>query len=46
MTALFWWPVGMALAAVYFVFAYRMFFRAAVIAEGSQAASTHGEAAR
>lgn len=28
-TALVWWPVGMGLAAVYFVFAYRMFFRAA-----------------
>jgi cytochrome bd ubiquinol oxidase subunit II len=28
-TALVWWPVGMALAAVYFAFAYRMFFRAA-----------------
>jgi cytochrome d ubiquinol oxidase subunit II len=27
-TALFWWPVGMALAAVYFVYAYRLFFRA------------------
>jgi cytochrome d ubiquinol oxidase subunit II len=26
-TALFWWPLGMVLAAVYFVFAYRMFFR-------------------
>ena len=25
--ALVWWPIGMALAAVYFVFAYRMFFR-------------------
>lgn len=25
--ALIWWPLGMALAAVYFVFAYRMFFR-------------------
>jgi cytochrome d ubiquinol oxidase subunit II len=25
--ALFWWPLGMLLAAVYFVFAYRMFFR-------------------
>lgn len=24
--ALFWWPLGMLLAAVYFVFAYRMFF--------------------
>ena len=27
-TALVWWPLGMVLAAVYFVFAYRMFFRA------------------
>ncbi len=27
-TAIVWWPVGMALAAVYFVFAYRMFFKA------------------
>ena len=26
-TALVWWPFGMVLAAVYFVFAYRMFFR-------------------
>jgi cytochrome d ubiquinol oxidase subunit II len=26
-TALVWWPLGMILAAVYFVFAYRMFFR-------------------
>ena len=26
-TALVWWPLGMVLAAVYFVFAYRMFFR-------------------
>lgn len=26
-TAAVWWPIGMALAAVYFVFAYRMFFR-------------------
>jgi cytochrome d ubiquinol oxidase subunit II len=26
-TAAVWWPFGMALAAVYFVFAYRMFFR-------------------
>ena len=26
-TALVWWPIGMALAVVYFVFAYRMFFR-------------------
>ena len=27
--ALIWWPIGMALAAVYFIFAYRMFFRSA-----------------
>jgi cytochrome bd ubiquinol oxidase subunit II len=27
-TALVWWPIGMVLAAVYFAFAYRMFFRA------------------
>jgi cytochrome d ubiquinol oxidase subunit II len=26
-TALVWWPLGMILAGVYFVFAYRMFFR-------------------
>ena len=26
-TALVWWPIGIGLAAVYFVFAYRMFFR-------------------
>ena len=26
-TALVWWPLGMVLAAVYFVYAYRMFFR-------------------
>jgi len=26
-TALFWWPVGMVLAAVYFAYAYRLFFR-------------------
>ena len=25
--ALFWWPVGIVLATVYFVFTYRMFFR-------------------
>ena len=30
-TALVWWPLGMALAAVYFVFAYRMFFRTATV---------------
>ena len=27
-TAILWWPVGMVLAAVYFVYAYRVFFRA------------------
>jgi cytochrome bd ubiquinol oxidase subunit II len=27
-TAIVWWPLGMVLAAVYFTFAYRMFFRA------------------
>jgi cytochrome d ubiquinol oxidase subunit II len=27
-TAIIWWPIGMVLAAVYFVFAYRMFFKA------------------
>jgi cytochrome d ubiquinol oxidase subunit II len=26
-TALFWWPLGIVLAAVYFTFAYRLFFR-------------------
>lgn len=26
-TALVWWPIGMVLAAVYFFYAYRMFFR-------------------
>jgi cytochrome d ubiquinol oxidase subunit II len=28
-TAIIWWPLGMVLAGVYFVFAYRMFFRSA-----------------
>ena len=28
-TALVWWPLGMALAAVYFIYAYRIFFRPA-----------------
>jgi cytochrome d ubiquinol oxidase subunit II len=28
-TALVWWPIGILLAAVYFTFAYRMFFRGA-----------------
>jgi cytochrome d ubiquinol oxidase subunit II len=27
-TAIVWWPIGMALAAAYFVLAYRFFFRA------------------
>jgi cytochrome bd ubiquinol oxidase subunit II len=27
-TALVWWPLGMVLAVTYFVYAYRMFFRA------------------
>lgn len=27
-TAIFWWPVGIVLAAVYFAFAYRLWFRA------------------
>jgi cytochrome d ubiquinol oxidase subunit II len=27
-TALVWWPLGMVLALTYFVYAYRMFFRA------------------
>lgn len=26
-TAVVWWPLGMVLAGVYFVFSYRMFFR-------------------
>jgi cytochrome bd-type quinol oxidase subunit 2 len=26
-TAAVWWSIGMVLAAVYFVFAYRMFFK-------------------
>jgi cytochrome d ubiquinol oxidase subunit II len=26
-SALIWWPLGMVLAGVYFVYAYRMFFR-------------------
>ena len=25
--AIVWWPIGMALAAVYFFYAYRLFFR-------------------
>jgi cytochrome bd-type quinol oxidase subunit 2 len=27
-TALVWWPLGMTLALAYFVYAYRIFFRA------------------
>ena len=30
-TALFWWPIGMALAALYFVYAYWLFFRRASV---------------
>ncbi len=29
-TAIVWWPLGMALAAAYFIFAYRMFFKSPV----------------
>jgi cytochrome d ubiquinol oxidase subunit II len=29
--AIVWWPLGMVLAAVYFTFAYRMFFRTATV---------------
>lgn len=38
-TALVWWPLGMVLAAVYFTFAYRMFFRAGPAALASQPAT-------
>jgi cytochrome d ubiquinol oxidase subunit II len=38
-TALYWWPLGMVLAAVYFAFAYRMFFRAPA-AQGGQSTAT------
>ena len=33
-TALVWWPVGMLLAAAYFVYAYRIFFRSAETSSG------------
>lgn len=36
-TALVWWPLGMALAIVYFVYAYRMLFRAPAEAARSEA---------
>ena len=36
-TALVWWPLGMVLAAVYFTFAYRMFFRTATVRSTSAA---------
>ena len=36
-TALVWWPLGMVLAAVYFVYAYRMFFRTATVRSTSAA---------
>ena len=37
-TALVWWPLGMVLAAVYFIFAYRMFFRAGPATIGAEPA--------
>jgi cytochrome d ubiquinol oxidase subunit II len=36
--ALIWWPIGMALAAVYFVFSYRMFFTTPTDVEGGEQA--------
>jgi cytochrome d ubiquinol oxidase subunit II len=36
-TALVWWPLGMAMAAVYFLFAYRMFFRRPAAPEAGEA---------
>jgi cytochrome bd ubiquinol oxidase subunit II len=36
-TALVWWPLGIVLAAAYFVFAYRMFFRTATVRSTSAA---------
>ncbi|MFL5820767.1 MAG: cytochrome d ubiquinol oxidase subunit II [Solirubrobacteraceae bacterium] len=41
-TALVWWPLGMVLAAVYFIFAYRMFFRAGPPAIGPGTAAPQG----
>jgi hypothetical protein len=38
-TALVWWPLGMLLAAVYFTFAYRLFFRAGPPGIGAQPAA-------
>jgi cytochrome d ubiquinol oxidase subunit II len=36
-TGLVWYPLGMTLAVVYFVFAYRMFFRTATVRSTSEA---------
>jgi cytochrome d ubiquinol oxidase subunit II len=36
-SAIVWWPIGMALAAAYFTFAYRMFFRTATVRSTSAA---------
>src|SRR4051812_22225260 len=41
-TALFWWPLGMVLAGVYFVFAYRMFFRTPTVRSTSSAIDQPG----
>jgi cytochrome d ubiquinol oxidase subunit II len=41
-SALYWWPLGMVLAAVYFVFAYRMFFRTATVRSTSAAMDQPG----
>jgi cytochrome d ubiquinol oxidase subunit II len=41
-TALIWWPIGMALAAVYFVFAYRMFFAAPTDIEAAEPGMSGG----
>jgi cytochrome d ubiquinol oxidase subunit II len=45
-TALVWWPMGMLLAAVYFVFAYRMFFGAGPPARGGLDGGTPSSEAR
>jgi cytochrome bd ubiquinol oxidase subunit II len=39
-TAIVWWPIGMVLAAVYFTFAYRMFFKSEVSGLGSRVSET------
>ena len=35
--AIVWWPLGMVLAAVYFTYAYRLFFRTATVRSTSAA---------